>query len=101
VTRDINNNNNNNNNNINIKRHPYRIIIIIIIILLIQQESKIYRPYNRNTAQKECYKKVIIGAIGTISKSFKYQSKIPDKHDIKELQKTATMGTAHVSVMLM
>jgi len=39
---------------------------------------------------------VIIGAIGTISKSFrKYVSKIPGKHEVKELQKTAILGTAH------
>jgi hypothetical protein len=39
---------------------------------------------------------VIIGATGTISKSFrKYLSSIPGKHDIKELQKTAVLGTAH------
>jgi hypothetical protein len=39
---------------------------------------------------------VIIGATGTVSKSFrKYLSSIPGKHDIKELQKTATLGTAH------
>jgi hypothetical protein len=38
---------------------------------------------------------VIIGATGTISKSFrKYLSSIPGKHDIKELQKTAILGTA-------
>jgi len=40
---------------------------------------------------------VIIGATGTISKSFrKYVSNIPGKRDVKELQKTATMGTAHI-----
>jgi hypothetical protein len=40
---------------------------------------------------------VITGATGTISKSFrKYLSSIPGKHDIKELQKTATLGTAHI-----
>jgi hypothetical protein len=40
---------------------------------------------------------VIIGAIGTISKSFrKYLSSTPGKHDIKELQKTAILGTAHI-----
>jgi hypothetical protein len=40
---------------------------------------------------------VIIGATGTISKSFrKYLSHIPSKHDIKELHKTATLDTAHV-----
>jgi len=41
--------------------------------------------------------KVIIGATGTISKSFrKYMSNIPGKHEVKELQKTAILGTAHV-----
>jgi hypothetical protein len=40
---------------------------------------------------------VIIGATGTISKSFrKYLSSIPGKHNIKELQKTAILGTAHI-----
>jgi hypothetical protein len=40
---------------------------------------------------------VIIGATGTISKSFrKHLSSIPGKHDIKELQKTAILGTAHI-----
>jgi hypothetical protein len=40
---------------------------------------------------------VIIGATGTISKSFrKYVSNIPGKYDIKELQKTAILGTAHI-----
>jgi hypothetical protein len=40
---------------------------------------------------------VIIGATGTISKSFrKYGSNIPGKHEVKELQKTAVLGTAHI-----
>jgi len=40
---------------------------------------------------------VIVGATGTISKSFrKYISNIPGKHEVKELQKTAILGTAHV-----
>ena len=40
---------------------------------------------------------VIIGANGTISKSFrKYVSNIPGKHEVKELQKTAILGTAHI-----
>ena len=40
---------------------------------------------------------VIIGAIGTISKTFrKYVSNIPGKHEVKELQKTAILGTAHI-----
>ena len=40
---------------------------------------------------------VMTGATGTISKSFrKYVSDIPGNHDVKELQKTAILGTAHV-----
>ena len=40
---------------------------------------------------------VIIGATGTISKSFrKYVSNIPGNHEVKELQKTAILGTAHI-----
>ena len=40
---------------------------------------------------------VIIGATGTISKSFgKYISNITGKHKVKKLQKTAILGTAHI-----
>jgi hypothetical protein len=40
---------------------------------------------------------VIRGASGAISKSFrKYLSSTPGKHDTKELQKTAILGTAHI-----
>ena len=40
---------------------------------------------------------VITGATGTISKSFrKYVSDIPGNHDVKELQKTAILGAAHI-----
>ena len=40
---------------------------------------------------------VIIGATGTVSESFrKYVSNIPGKHEVKELHKTATLGTAHI-----
>jgi len=40
---------------------------------------------------------VITGATGTISKSFrKYVSNILGKHEVKELQKTAILGTAHI-----
>jgi len=40
---------------------------------------------------------VIIGATGTISKSSrKYVSNIPGKHEVKERQKTAILGTAHI-----
>jgi len=40
---------------------------------------------------------VIIGVTGTTSKSFrKYMSNIQGIHDVKELQKTAILGTAHI-----
>ena len=40
---------------------------------------------------------VIIGATGTISKTFrKYVSNVPGNHEVKELQKTAILGTAHI-----
>jgi hypothetical protein len=40
---------------------------------------------------------VIIGATGTISKSFrKYMSNTPGNHEVEELQKTAILGTAHI-----
>ena len=40
---------------------------------------------------------VIIGAIGTILKSLRqYLSYVPGKHEIKELLKTAVLGTGHI-----
>ena len=40
---------------------------------------------------------VITGATGTISKSFKkYVSNIPGNREVKELKKTAILGTAHI-----
>jgi len=40
---------------------------------------------------------VIIGTTGTMSKSFrKYVKNMPRKHEVKELQKTAILGTAHI-----
>jgi len=40
---------------------------------------------------------IIIEATGTISKSFrKYVSNIQGKHEVKELQKTVILGTAHI-----
>jgi hypothetical protein len=40
---------------------------------------------------------VIIGVTGTISKSLrKYVSAIPGNHEVKELQNTAILGTAHI-----
>jgi len=57
--------------------------LIIIIIIMWNVKTKVIP--------------VIIGAIGTISKSFrKYVNNIPGKHEVKELQKTAILGTAHI-----
>jgi hypothetical protein len=40
---------------------------------------------------------IITGATGTISKSFrKYVNTIPGNHDVRELQKTSILGTAHI-----
>jgi len=40
---------------------------------------------------------VIIWATGTISKSLRqYLSNIPGEHEVKELQTTAILGTAHI-----
>jgi len=40
---------------------------------------------------------VIIGATGTILESFRiYVSNIPGKHEVKELQKTAILGSEHI-----
>jgi hypothetical protein len=42
-------------------------------------------------------KLAIIGATGTISKSFrKYVSSIPGNQEFRELQKTAIFGTVHI-----
>ena len=40
---------------------------------------------------------IVTGATGAISKTFrKYVSNIPGNHEVKELQKTAILGTAHI-----
>jgi len=54
---------------------------------------EIQRMWNVNTKLLP----VIIGATGTVSKSFrKYVSNIPGKHGVKKLQKTAILGTANI-----
>jgi len=66
---------------------------------VIKKEAEKILKY-KNTAHVECKNKVIpviIGATGTISKSFrKYVSNIPGKHEVKELQKTAILDTAYI-----
>jgi len=52
---------------------------------------------NNNNNNNNNVISVITGATGTISKSFrKYVSNIPGKHEVKELQKTAILGKAHI-----
>jgi hypothetical protein len=75
-------NNNNNNNKEAENIFKYKDLTI-----------KIHRMWNVKTRVIP----VIIGATGTISKSFrKYVSTIPENHEVKELQKTAVLGTAHI-----
>jgi hypothetical protein len=83
---DGNNNNNNNNNKI------------------IKQEVEKILKYKNRTIEIQCMWNVktnvipvIIGATETISKSFrKYLNNIPGIHEVKKLQKTAILGTAHI-----
>ena len=78
-----NNNNNNNNNNKEVEK----------ILKYKDLTIEIQRMWNVKTRVIP----VIIGATGTVSKSFrKYVSDIPGNHDVKELQKTAILGTAHI-----
>jgi hypothetical protein len=71
---------------------------------VIKKEAEKILKYKDLTIEIQCMWKVktrviaiIIGATGTISKSFrKYISNIPENHEVKELQKTAILGTAHV-----
>jgi len=54
---------------------------------------EIQRMWNLKTKMEP----VIIGATGTISKTFrKYVNNITGNHEVKELQKTAILGTAHI-----
>jgi hypothetical protein len=71
---------------------------------VIKEEAEKIRKYKDLTIEiqrmwsvKTKVTPVIIGATGTISKSFtKYVINIPGKHEVKELQKTAILGTAHI-----
>jgi len=71
---------------------------------VIKKEAEKILKYKDLTIEIQCMWTVktkvipaIIGATGTISKSFrKYMSNITGKHEVKELQKTATLGTAHI-----
>ena len=70
---------------------------------VIKKEAEKILKYKDLTIETQCMWNiktkvipVIIGATGTISKSFrKYVSNIPGKYEVKELEKTAILGTAH------
>jgi len=65
-------------------------MIIIIIIILNNNNKRIWNVKSKVIP-------VIVGATGTISKLFrKYVSNIPGNHEVKELQKTAILGTTHI-----
>jgi len=95
-------------------RSPPRTSEIIIIIIMLTDPI----PGDRNVIKKEDEKilkykdltieikrmlnvktmviPIIIGATGTVSKSFrKYASNKQGKHEVKKLHKTAILGTAH------
>jgi len=79
------------------------VLIIIIIIIIIEADEILKYKYLTIGIQSMWNVKtnvipvIIIGATGTISKLFrKYVSYIPGKHEVKELQKTAILGTAHI-----
>ena len=73
----------------------YCLIIIIIIIIIKYKDLTVEIQRMLNVKTKVI--PVIIGATGTISKSFRnYVSNIPGKHEVKKLQKTAILGTAHI-----
>jgi len=71
---------------------------------VIKKDAKKVLKYKDLTTEIQCMWKVktrvipiIIGATGTISKLFrKYISNIPGNHEVKYLQKTVILGTAHI-----
>jgi hypothetical protein len=79
-------------------------MMMMIIIIIIKKETEKVLKYKDLSAEiqrmwnvKTRVIPVIIGATGTISKSFrKYVSDIPGNHEVKELQKIAILGTAHI-----
>ena len=73
----------------------YSELLIAIIIIIKYKELTIEIQHMWNVKTKLI--PVIISAIGTISKSFrKYVSNVPGNHKVKELQKTAILGIAHI-----
>ena len=79
-------------------------MMMMIIIIIIKKEAEKILKYKDLTIEiqrmwnvKTKVIPVIIGATGTISKTFrKYVGNIPGKYEVKELQKTVILGTAHI-----
>ena len=72
-----------------------QLVTVIIIKILKYKDLTIEIQLMWNVKPKVI--PVITGATGNISKLFrKYVSNIPGKHEVKELQKTAILGTAHI-----
>jgi hypothetical protein len=73
-------------------------------INVIKKEAEKILKYKELTIEIQCMWNVktrvisvIIGAAGTIKKSFrKYGRNIPGNHEVKKLQKTAMFDTAHI-----
>ena len=71
---------------------------------MVKKEAEKFLKYKDLTTEIQCMWNVktkvipvIIGTTVTNSKLFrKYVSNIPGKHEVKELQKTAILGTAHI-----
>ena len=71
---------------------------------MIKKEAEKILKYKDLTVEIQCMWNVkttvipvTIGATRTILKAFrKYVSKIPGHHEVKELQKRAILGTAHI-----
>jgi hypothetical protein len=70
-----------------------------------RNDFEIYRSYNKNTALVECKKRKVTsntkGATGTIWKSFRKSLRNTPRNHVKELDKTATLGTAHMFLKLL
>jgi hypothetical protein len=80
-------------------------MMMMIVIIILGLRKEMWRCWNINPSQQiQCMWNVIrkaipviIGTTGTTSKSFtKYMNDTPRKHEIKELQKTAILGTTHI-----
>jgi hypothetical protein len=71
--------------------YVYVYVFLLVLSVLPPSGNSIAVNNNNNNNNK---------AIGTISKSFrKYVSTIPGNYGVKELQKTAILGTAHIRVL--